>query len=316
MTRRHLQIALAIVAMTEPVRADPQRTIVMRSEGSADAGMRASIDGALVTLARAETSGATLGDISYSDATVAVGCDPAKASCQSEVLAFLSVDELVYATATANATAVEIVVRRITAAGSRDARMTLAAGQPVGGLDAIAPLFGARTPSLAPAAEPARPVAPALPEMSPPPAASSLPSPSPATELEPVEPEPPVGRDEPLPAEDTTRRRLELSGMIGGGVMVLAGSLMWIKASGIQGEINDAPNNTPAQVEHLLDLERRGDRYALWGNVMVIGGLVLGGVSAVYYWKDRRDGRATTALRVQPVAFDQGIGIALSGGAP
>ncbi|MGE0550707.1 MAG: hypothetical protein AB7O24_08205 [Kofleriaceae bacterium] len=321
MTRRHLQIALAIVVMSEPVVADPTRAIVMRSEGSADPGVRASIDGALMNLAKTENPSATLGDISYSDAAAAVGCDPTKPSCQNDVLGFLTVDELVYATATASPSSVDIVVRRVTKAGSRDAKMTLAAGQPVGRLDAIAPLFGVRVP----AAEPTAPAAPPLPpppspEPAPAPVDSTSPGSDDATsgpmEIEPVEPAPLLGSDDPLPTEDTSRRRLELTGMIGGGVFAFAGAIMWIKAAGIQSEIDDAPTRTRVQVEHLLDLERRGDRYALWGNVMVVGGLVLGGVSAVFYWKDRRDNAGTTtALRVHPVVFDHGVGIGLSTGA-
>jgi hypothetical protein len=104
--------------------------------------------------------------------------------------------------------------------------------------------------------------------------------------------------------------------MSAGGTMVLLGFILWGQASNIQGEINSSPNRTHADLEYIHDLEQRGDSFAAWGNVMFLGGAVVGGISAYYFWKDRRAQRSMTA-RITPAVFDHGAGIAFTlGGSP
>ena len=111
------------------------------------------------------------------------------------------------------------------------------------------------------------------------------------------------------------RSRSALVGMIGGGGMVLVGVILWGAAASVQGEIDSAPVSTKEQIRALQELERRGDDYAGAGNLFVIGGLVLGGVSTYYFVKSGR--RRATSARLVPTVLPGGGGIAFAiGGSP
>ena len=58
------------------------------------------------------------------------------------------------------------------------------------------------------------------------------------------------------------RRRLYLGGMITGGAMVFIGVILWSTASGVQGQIDEAPTRTRADLDNLRDLESRADGLA------------------------------------------------------
>ena len=105
-----------------------------------------------------------------------------------------------------------------------------------------------------------------------------------------------------------------IGGMAGGAVLAGIGVVLWLKASSIEGDIHAAPTRTSADVQHLLDLESRGDRYALWGNVTFIGGVAIAGVSGYLFWRSRHS--STAQARVTPLLLDHGGGIAFTYGAP
>jgi hypothetical protein len=125
---------------------------------------------------------------------------------------------------------------------------------------------------------------------------------APAQVVEPVAIDRPAG----------SRRRLYLGGLVVGGVLVAAGTVLWIQAARVNGEIGDAPDRTSADVERLRALEADGDRYALWGNVTVVAGVAVAGASGFLLWRDRRRG---TAVGLGPALVPGGAGVALSIGA-
>jgi hypothetical protein len=139
-------------------------------------------------------------------------------------------------------------------------------------------------------------------------------APAPTVVGEPMPPvitTPPQQHDDPRPA-----RRLQKAGMIGGAAMITVGLVLWASAVGVQREIDDAPTGTKADLRKLQDLEAKGDGYAGAGNVLAVGGLVLGGISTYYFIKKGRAHRSSSA-RIQPTVLDHGAGIALSfGGSP
>ena len=72
-------------------------------------------------------------------------------------------------------------------------------------------------------------------------------------------------------------------------MLAVVGVVLWNRANSLEDEAANSPNRTRMEVDHLLDLEARGDRYALWGNVAVVGGVALAGVGAYLYWRNARE---------------------------
>lgn len=315
---RTLASTLAIAFTTAPLaHANPGKVLVLQAEGRADGKTRAKVHAAVVKLAKTGGGQVSPGDITYADAAAAVGCKPEAAACKDEVIGMLSVDEIVIITVTPKPGAVEVAVHRHGKGGTKDARASVPTDK-VDQLDALAPLFGA-----AAAAEP-----PPRPDPTP---ASTQPDPTPPPA------EPPPGEPDPRPAEvaeptptpvpdpplllsprDTPRDRgtLYMGGMAGSAALFVVGAVLWSKASGIQAEIDDAPTSTAADLTYIQDLESRGDSYAGWGNVLVIGGVVVGGISTYLWLRNRNQRRTATTATLAPVVFPGGAGLTFSlGGA-
>jgi hypothetical protein len=311
MKSRHLAALLAL-AVSRPAAADSHKLLVLQSEGRADAATRAKIDAAVFKLAASADPQAVAGELNFSDAATAVGCKPETALCKDEVLGMLSVDEIVITTVAPKPGGLEVTVRRFAKGGAtRDATAVVATGAPPDRLDAIAPLFGGSPPAPPPAgpaiATADRPAS-ARPDREP-----VVPAPSSITH----EPAPPLiatpadhtGAQQDVPS--TGRRRLEIAGMAGGATMVSLGLLFWAAASGVQNDINSAPTATRQDLQHLKDLESKGDGYAGLGNLLVVTGVLVGGLGTAFYIKDYYTSSGTVA-RLTPAVFDHGAGLVVT----
>ncbi len=296
-------------AMASSAVADPHKIVVLQTEGRADASTRSKIDTVIVRLASTAGTAVSPGDITFTDAAAAVGCKPEVAACRDEVLGMLAVDEVIYATTALKPGGTEIEVHRITRGGvSRDAKMILATGQAPDNLDNLAPLF-TDAASTNPVVSPTSPVEPGTPP-APLPSATE-PQPSPITTQDPA-----ISRQVDA-GPNSMNRRLQLAGMIGGGVLTTIGFLLWGEAGTIQEKVDEHPVNTAAQLDDLKLLEARGDSYAAWGNVMFLGGAVIGGIATYYFIKGRRAANRAQTVGVAPAVFDHGAGITLTiGGSP
>jgi hypothetical protein len=280
-------LALALVS-ARPAAAQSHKLLVLQSEGRADAATRHKIDVAIVKLAAATEPQATAGELNFTDAATAVGCQPETPACKDEVLGMLAVDEMVITTVAPKPGGLEITVRRVARGGTtRDATMLLATGAPADKLDDLAPLF--------------------------------RPTPAPPPAPLPTAPEPrrsvvETDRGSTVPAN---HRNLQIAGMAGGGVLVVLGLVMWSAANGVQSDIDKAPTTNRRDLEALQDLESRGDDYASLGNLFVISGLAVGGVATYFFIKDRRAARSTASARLVPAVLDHGAGLVLTfGGTP
>jgi hypothetical protein len=316
-TARSAWLALsATLAAAAPARADSHKLIVLQSEGRADAATRSKIDAAVLKLAAAAEPQAAAGDLNFSDAATAVGCKPDTALCKDEVLGMLSVDEIVITTVTAKPGGLEISVRRVSKGGAtRNASMLLPTGAPPDKLDGIAPLFGGAPPP-PPASHPPAAHAAITPDRPPPADAPVIPPPNTVQEPAPSPIVQPAAPAPAAPTDDQTRRRLEITGMAAGGALLVTGIILWSAASGTQNDINNAPTATQQDLMHLKDLESKGDTYATLGNVFAITGLVVGGVSTFFYFRDRHAHASATA-RLTPAVLGRGAGLALTfGGTP
>ena len=294
-TGRASLVASILLGLAGVATANPSKLLVLQSEGRAEAKTRAKIDAALVKLAQAGAEQVSLGEITYGDAAALVGCKPEESSCKDEVIAQLAVDEIVIATVTPKPGGLEVLVRRHGKGSPREATATVS-NDGVDKLDAIAPLFGAAVPvsePVTPIAEPPQPVQPIV-----------------TTPAKPL--------DQPAGHVDETnarsRNRLRIAGMAGGGGMFVLGLILWNSASGANSDAGDVVVGSLADLEALRALEAKGDRYARWGNVFVLGGLALGGVSTYFYVKARRTPHAAMSAQLVPVVFEHGAGVGLSFG--
>jgi hypothetical protein len=298
-----------LVAIAGVASADPRHVLVLKSEGTADPATRLRVDAAVLKLAKNLDGKVSAGDITFGDAAAAVGCQPDTPTCKDDVLATLAVDELVAITVNTGPGGLKVVVRRASKTGSQDATTTVAANTP-DRVEGIGPLFGLAAP--APPVDTAPvpvPPAPAPVDTAPAPVdTASAPAPTPVVAPPPA----------PVPTEEdhSSRHRWEIIGMAGGGGMVALGLLMWGAASSTQNDINSAPNKTPADIQHLKDLEKKGDDQANFGNFLVVGGLVAAGVGGYFYWRDSR-ASSTRQARIAPAVFPNGAGVTLTiGGSP
>jgi hypothetical protein len=305
--RRVIAAALVVALVAPPAFAEQRKILVLKSEGRADTATRTKVDAALIKLAKTTDAQVSPGDITMTDAAAAVGCTPETAACRDEVLSMLAVDELVYAVAAPKPGGTEIVAYRVARGGvSKDAKSMILKGEPGEKLDGLAPLFFATTTATLPPPTTTEP--PPATTTVPPPPVTAPPASEPAAELAPASAAYPIMIDQP------PRSPLPMIGAITGGAFVLVGFMCWGKAGSLQSEIDDAPAETSADFDAIKELERQADSYAGAGNFLFLAGAVLGGVSAYFLIKNRRQ-RSTTA-QIGPALFDHGAGIAITGTTP
>lgn len=329
--KRSAIVTFVFVALVAGVAsAGPRNILVMRAEGTADASTRTSIDSHVLRLAKNLDGKVEGGDITFTDAAAVVGCDLSDASCKDNVLATLGVDEIIATTATATPTGTIVTVRRISkGTAPKTAQATIVPGKaPEAALDAdIGPMFGLKSTAAAGAAlgstfaEPSQPpLETTLEPTTTEPAQPATAEPAPDTSTAPVDTTPavtaaPTNQVAPLHDEGNHRnRRLQKIGMAAGGAFVVLSFIMWSQASGVQGDIDNAPANTAADFRHLQELEGNADAYAGAGNLFFLTGLVVGGVSGYYYWRGRHTASTQQTAVVAPAVFPHGAGVVLSFG--
>ena len=336
-------LAVLLFALGTGVAHAGPKLFVARAESSVDWATRSQVEATVLGLARNVDRGASLGDASFSELASTLGCTGTVERCKGEVLETLAIDEIVVITIAPAGDSVKVTVARATKAGNRTATAVADKDKPEAAVTAgIGPLFGAtrvvappKSPPTTAKPPPASAKPPATnavvvvneaprPRTEPPPtteAAARPPEPPPPPQPDP-EPRAPARVATPEPTvtaapnnvvtEDRPRRgnALYVGGMIGGGALAIVGFVFWQKASSIEDEIKRAPTRTRADVDRVLDLESRGDRYALLGNIAVVGGVAIAGVSGFLYWRSRHD--TNTVARVTPVVVDGGGGVAFT----
>jgi hypothetical protein len=272
---------LAVLALAERPAAAESKVIVLTFSGAEGAKVQSAVSAALL--------GAGLdvapGDTSFDDAAILIGCDGKSEACADEVLATLSVDEIVYGGTARNG---DITLTRV-ARGKprRQARARVEAGQ---SLDAaISPAVRELFDQVEPTAEPEPP------------------------------PPPPLARPEPLAAPRSASgerpyRTWAVVSWSGAGVAAVAGLLLWVKAGSLQDDIDRAPDGNQQEIDDLRDLESRADTASTWGNVMVVSAAVLAGTGTYLWIKGGRTQRGDKATRTSlaPAVFPGGAGVMLT----
>jgi hypothetical protein len=336
---RAAAIALAMLFVAGGVAAAaPRKVMVLRADGKIDAAAKTKIDAAVLALAKKIDGEISPADITFSDATAAVGCTGDTMECGTQVLETLAVDELVVVTVeAAPGSEVMITVERVTKIGNREATGRVPAAKPEPALtEHVGSLFGVTAKATTGKTEPVKPpvtdpvAAPSTTKT-----AITTTTTAPPTTSEPISPwdqlppdttttttaPPPEPTVTAAPASVVTRpeggrrtSRLAIAGLAGGGVLMAIGVVLWNAASSKQSEIDKAPTATRDDLLHLKDLESSADAYALWGNVTFFTGVAAAGAGGFLLWRSR-SGSSQTSARLVPIAVGDGGGVAVTIGA-
>ena len=260
-----------------PVEGDAPRSLGDLGSAVADAMARGAAR-ITPTVARATAS--------LADTAVIVGCEPEEGACLDAVAAALNVDQLLIATMAPSGEDATVDVTALTREAEPVRRSFTIR---VASRDADLAAIEEATPEMLEAGE-ARKREPKIIEVVKPP---QDPEPDPV-------PPPPEGRRSVTP--------LVIAGA--GGALVVAGGVFWGLAASTQGQIDDAPTDSAADLDRLVTLEDQARQRALIGNVLVIGGAVVAAAGATWYLLDRRRERPVHAA---PLVVPGGGGVAIGG---
>ncbi|HEY0190492.1 MAG TPA: hypothetical protein VGC42_05175 [Kofleriaceae bacterium] len=287
-------------ALATGAAAAPRKVLVLPTEGSPDiAGLRRKITAQLAELARVDGQ-VTIGDATFADAAVAVGCDAKAAGCSAQVLATLGVDELVWATTRRAVDSVAVVVHRATKAGpARNHEIIWVPGGP-DAEDAFATQLA--VPFHPGGGEPAA-------------AAALEPGPAPApTAARPDDQRADHAADQDHAGEHATDRwpsdrNLGIAVGVGAGVALVLGAALWSSCAGLQDQIDQHATRTRSELGDLIALEDRAQTRAALGNGLFVAGLAAGGVAAYFLLRDHHH----HAVAIAPAPIAHGGGVVLRG---
>jgi hypothetical protein len=281
-------VIVVAVAIATTVAAAPRKVLVMPIDGETDPGTRTQINATIQKLARGIDGDVKVTDTSFADTAAAMGCDPSSNACADTVLTALAVDELVWGTAKTYRGKLTVVVKRATKGNVREQSVVVDPKSPEAAGGTLAPLFGG-----AQSTSPEAGSGSGTPESG----SGSGSGSETGSAAVPSEPSVPWSHD----------KKLGVGLVAGGGVALIVGLALWANESSIQDQINTTP--TPQNlndINSLKSLEDKAASYALWGNVLVVAGLAVGGAGAYYLYRDHKN-QATIA----PVPIDHGTGAAL-----
>jgi hypothetical protein len=314
---------LVLSILLAPALANAGKLLVLKSEGNADAATKAKVDAEVQKLAHALPSmQVEVGEVTFTDAAVAVGCSGSEAQCRDEVLSTMGVDEVIAVTVTTMPSGdTRVTIDRIAkGAPTKAGNSTIPAGQAIETKieNDVGANFGVKPAEPPPAPPPTTTTPPAAATTTTPPPAFGEPG-APPTTTEPPS-GPPMNEtpppNQPQPEAEGGGGRGPVIGMAVGGGLVVLSLVMWGEASSTQNDINNAPTRTVADFQNLQNLESKGGTYATLGNVFFIGGIVTAGISGYFFWRNHRAHSSASSAMVTPTLFDHGAGLALTIGGP
>lgn len=277
--RAALVVFVVGFALLASVAAGPRKVLVLPVDGNARAAQRTSIDAEILNLAKANMDGdVTAGDTTFADAATAVGCAADDASCAQTVLKTLSVDELVYGTATTESGTTTVTIHRV-AKGEAPREQVATLPESATGSDAntaMQPLFGRK------------------------PVVTDVGSGSGSVVVE---------RPRPKSFFDSRERKLGVGLGAAGVTCLVIGFSLWSSAGDLQDQIDNHPTTTLGELQDLHELENRAGSKALWGNILVLLGVGLAGTGAYYLYTDHKNRSAVVA----PAVTDGGVHVVIGG---
>ena len=309
--------AVAVVAAAAPAHASLKPRVMVLPAGDAGGGgaIPEDLARALTQGARRVTPDVARSSASLADTAVIVGCDPAARPCLDAVAAALNVDQLlvVRVVAAADAGAGGEVTVELTAVGRETAPVTqrfplrpatrkrdlaaIEAAVPAMLEAHVAPGPGGDDPGGAGGAG----------------GAGAGDGPGDAGAGKGGAGSAGAGAG---PEVSTRSRRTPAAIALTGGAVVAIGVGAWVLAAIEQGEIDDAPTATAADLDRLARLERTAERYASAGNALVIAGGVAAAAGAVWWWtagRGRDRAPDDRGLVVTPRLAPTGAGVIVEG---
>ena len=283
----------ALTAMSNAAMAQRARSLTVFPLEGEPAALRAPLTKSVVDSSRSRGLKVTEAGSAFADTALLLGCDPETAGCQKRILGQIGTSQAIYGTiAPAGPDRPDSVVvsltlikrksapvkQSFTVVGSSDPQR---AAQELSGF--IPALFGDA------------PVVSAEPIVVPP-------DKSPSDE----------SGGGPLRMDSTN---WALVG--GGGGLVATGAILWLSADSKQGEIDDAPTDTVADLERLEDLESSARTRANIGNVLVAAGLIAASVGVVRAFMQGRSSSESppppgNRPEVTPMPVQGGAGLTLT----
>jgi hypothetical protein len=262
-------ILVFVIALAAIVSAGPRKVIVLPLDGNADA--KARLDEIVLGLAKSIPGDVTKGDTTFNETAQALGCDPNRNACIDNVLTTLAVDEIVWGTVTTTDGQTTVVVRRATKGtpAHEQTAIIAASEQPAAAESRLGPLFGVSSIHAAGSGS------------------------ATGSNTEPLVGSAGAGSAAPAVAW-SQRKKLGVGLAVGGGVLVVVGAALWASESGVQSDIDAAPDRTPSDIQHLKDLESKANGYAWGGNIAMVLGLGAAGYGAYLLWKDHEEGTVVT----------------------
>jgi hypothetical protein len=260
---------LAIAAVAATVAAGPHKVLVLPVDGSADPAMRAKLTTVVQDLAKTVPGEITNGDTTFAETASAVGCDPNKPACVDSVLTTLAVDEVVWGTATTTDGVTTFVVKRATKGTPPHEQTAILASteQPEQAGPRIGPLFGVT--GIPPAGSD-----------------TGTGTGSGSAELGGSA----AGSSAPVAMVPWSQdKKLGVGLAVSGGALIIVGIALWASESGVQSDIDAAPDQSPSDIQHLKDLESKAQGYAWGGNIAMVLGLGAGGYGAYLLYKDHKE---------------------------
>ena len=307
--------ALALVAATAMwwsaiATAGGHKVLVLPIDGDADPALRKQLTSLVVSMARSEGGDVATGNTTFAETSAAIGCDEHDPACAEKVRAGLNVDEIVFGSAFNGGGQTTAVISKVEKGQPRrDQTVSIGAHQKADSAEAtLAPMFGG------PAPVDTGTKAGSGSGTEPEPGAGSG---SGSDSVSGTESGSGSGSGSAAVAEthssflSTRDSQLGFGLVAGGGLAFLLGLALWSSESGLQDQINSAPNNTTAQITALRDLEDRASTKAWEGNVLVFVGLAAAGIGTYYLLKDH-DMHATVTP-VGPVDHATGAAVLLGG---
>jgi hypothetical protein len=292
---RRLVALVLVLGMVTPVAAAPRKVLVLPLDGNAPAETRKKLSASFQKMARVLDGEVEAGNTSLGDTAIAIGCDPVKPACVENVRATLGVDELVYGTADEADGTITVVAKRYQKSKPvRELAVTQASTEPPNKIEPqLLPVFG----------EEPLPPDPSTTVITDPNANTTVTDPNANTIVtDPNQQQRPEGT-----TSSNRERNIWIGVTAGGGGLLALGLTLWLSASSLQDDIDNASTGDNDDFDRLKELEDKASSRGWAGNIFVVAGLAVAGYGGYRLWK-----LSKSKAMVTPTPMEGGAAVTLT----